>query len=260
MGAQDFYVTVPTGLIQFLESDVRTKVLARPPIRGREGMTVNLGLGDDVPQPQPVFQSAAAGGIANVPTTQVQYRRVGVNLIFTPRVTYQDEIILENLQLEKSGLGPNLDVGGQTFPTFVTRTAQTTLRLRDGESNLLAGLIRDLKRTGLDKDVLVVCCTEFGRTPGLETRDAYKTPTGRDHHPHGFTVWFYGAGVKRGVIHGATDELGYAAVVDPVSVHDFHATMLHLLGVDHRRLTFRYQGLDARLTGVEGEVVKAILA
>jgi general secretion pathway protein D len=109
-------------------------------------MTVNLGLGDDVPQPQTVFQSAAAGGIANVPTTQVQYRRVGVNLIFTPRVTYQDEIILENLQLEKSGLGPNIDVGGQTFPTFVTRTAQTTLRLRDGESNLLAGLISDETR------------------------------------------------------------------------------------------------------------------
>ena len=146
VGVSDFYVTVPTGLVQFLESDARTKVLARPQVRGREGMTVNLGLGDDVPQPQTVFQSAAAGGIANVPTTQVQYRRVGVNLIFTPRVTYQDEIILENLQLEKSGLGPNLDVGGQTFPTFVTRNAQTTLRLRDGESNLLAGLISDDSR------------------------------------------------------------------------------------------------------------------
>jgi general secretion pathway protein D len=146
VGVSDFYVTVPTGLVQFLESDARTKVLARPQVRGREGMTVNLGLGDDVPQPQTVFQSAAAGGIANVPTTQVQYRRVGVNLIFTPRVTYQDEIILENLQLEKSGLGPNIDVGGQTFPTFVTRTAQTTLRLRDGESNLLAGLISDETR------------------------------------------------------------------------------------------------------------------
>ena len=146
VGVSDFYVTVPTGLVKLLESDARTKVLARPQIRGREGMTVNLGLGDDVPQPQTVFQSAAAGGIANVPTTQVQYRRVGVNLIFTPRVTYQDEIILENLQLEKSGLGPNIDVGGQIFPTFVTRTAQTTLRLRDGESNLLAGLIQDESR------------------------------------------------------------------------------------------------------------------
>jgi type II secretory pathway component GspD/PulD (secretin) len=139
----DFYVTVPTALVQLLESDARTKVLAKPQIRGREGMTVNLGLGDEVPQPQTVFQASAAGGIANVPATQVQYRRIGVNLIFTPRVTYQGEIILENMTLEKSGLGNNLEVGGQTFPTFVTRTAQTTIRLRDGESNLLAGLIRD---------------------------------------------------------------------------------------------------------------------
>ncbi|HYN08607.1 MAG TPA: cohesin domain-containing protein [Vicinamibacterales bacterium] len=142
----DFYVTVPSALVQLLESDARTKVLAKPQIRGREGMTVNLGLGDEVPQPQTVFQASAAGGIANVPATQVQYRRIGVNLIFTPRVTYQGEIILENMTLEKSGLGANLEVGGQTFPTFVTRTAQTTIRLRDGESNLLAGLIRDESR------------------------------------------------------------------------------------------------------------------
>jgi hypothetical protein len=100
----------------------------------------------------------------------------------------------------------------------------------------LAGLIKDLKRTGLDKDVLVVCCTEFGRTPGLETRDAYKMPTGRDHHPHGFTVWFYGAGIKRGVIHGATDELGFHAVESPHYVTDMHATVLDRLGLDGRRL------------------------
>ena len=100
----------------------------------------------------------------------------------------------------------------------------------------LAGLIKDLKRTGLDKDVMVVCCTEFGRTPGLETRDAYKMPTGRDHHPHGFTVWFYGAGIKRGVIHGATDELGFHAVESPHYVTDMHATVLDRLGLDGRRL------------------------
>jgi hypothetical protein len=100
----------------------------------------------------------------------------------------------------------------------------------------LAGLIKDLKRTGLDKDVLVVCCTEFGRTPGLETRDAYKMPTGRDHHPHGFTVWLYGAGIKRGVIHGATDELGFHAVESPHYVTDIHATVLDRLGLDGRRL------------------------
>jgi Protein of unknown function (DUF1501) len=100
----------------------------------------------------------------------------------------------------------------------------------------LAGLIRDLKRTGLDKDVLVVCCTEFGRTPGLETRDAYKMPTGRDHHPHGFSVWFYGAGIKRGIVHGATDELGFHAVESPHYVTDIHATVLDRLGLDPTRL------------------------
>jgi Protein of unknown function (DUF1501) len=100
----------------------------------------------------------------------------------------------------------------------------------------LAGLIRDLKRTGLDKDVLVVCATEFGRTPGLETRDAYKMPTGRDHHPHGFTCWLYGAGVKRGIVHGATDEFGFHAVESPHYVTDLHATVLDRLGLDPKRL------------------------
>jgi Protein of unknown function (DUF1501) len=100
----------------------------------------------------------------------------------------------------------------------------------------LAGLLNDLKRTGLDHDVLVVCCTEFGRTPGLETRDGYKMPTGRDHHPHGFTVWLAGAGIKKGVVHGATDELGFHAVEHPHYVTDLHATVLDRLGLDPRRL------------------------
>jgi len=100
----------------------------------------------------------------------------------------------------------------------------------------LAGLIRDLKRTGQDKDTLVVCATEFGRTPGLETRDAYKMPTGRDHHPHGFTVWLYGAGIKRGIVHGATDELGFHAVEHPHYVTDLHATVLDRLGLDPKKL------------------------
>lgn len=100
----------------------------------------------------------------------------------------------------------------------------------------LAGLIRDLQRTGLSEDVLVVCCTEFGRTPGLEVRDVYKMPTGRDHHPHGFTIWFYGAGIKRGIVHGATDELGFHAVESPHYITDIHATVLDRLGIDPRRL------------------------
>ncbi|MBM3822759.1 MAG: DUF1501 domain-containing protein [Verrucomicrobia bacterium] len=97
-----------------------------------------------------------------------------------------------------------------------------------------AGLLRDLKQRGLDKDVLVVFCTEFGRTPGLEQRAGGKD--GRDHHPHGFTIWFAGAGVKPGSIHGATDELGYHALGPGHYVTDLHATVLHLLGLESRRL------------------------
>jgi hypothetical protein len=119
----------------------------------------------------------------------------------------------------------------------------------------LAGLVKDLKRKGLDEDVLVVCCTEFGRTPGLETRDAYKMPTGRDHHPHGFTVWFYGAGIKRGVIHGATDELGFHAVEHPHYVTDIHATVLDRLGLDPTRLDVPGR---KRLDADHGEVIRAI--
>jgi hypothetical protein len=100
----------------------------------------------------------------------------------------------------------------------------------------VAGLLKDLKRRGLMDDVLVVFCTEFGRTPAVEDRKGYAKATGRDHHPHGFTVWFAGAGVKRGIVHGATDELGFHAVEHPHYVTDVHATVLHLLGLDPRRL------------------------
>jgi hypothetical protein len=117
-----------------------------------------------------------------------------------------------------------------------------------------AALLEDLKARGMLNDTLVIWGGEFGRTPMSQGG------SGRDHHIKGFSVWMAGGGVRGGIAHGATDDLGYAAVVDPVSVHDLHATMLHLMGVDHKRLTFRFQGLDARLTGVEGEVVRALLA
>ncbi|MCA1684445.1 MAG: DUF1501 domain-containing protein, partial [Planctomycetia bacterium] len=101
----------------------------------------------------------------------------------------------------------------------------------------IAGLLKDLKRRGLTDDVTVVCCSEFGRTPGLEVRNGNNAvATGRDHHPHAFTVWFAGAGVKGGTVHGATDELGFHAVENPHYVTDVHATVLHLLGLDPRRL------------------------
>ena len=100
----------------------------------------------------------------------------------------------------------------------------------------VAGLLRDLKRRGLWDDTLVVFCTEFGRTPGVEVRDTYKEYTGRDHHPHGFTVWFAGAGIRGGTVHGRTDELGFHAVESAHYVTDIHATVLRQLGLDPRRL------------------------
>ncbi|WP_114748129.1 DUF1501 domain-containing protein [Pleomorphovibrio marinus] len=121
-----------------------------------------------------------------------------------------------------------------------------------------AALIRDLKQRGLLEDTLVVWGGEFGRTvysQGTLTPDNY----GRDHHPRCFTMWMAGAGVKAGYSHGETDELGYNVVKDPVHVHDFHATLLHLFGVDHEKLVFKHQGRRFRLTDVAGEIVKGIL-
>jgi hypothetical protein len=122
-----------------------------------------------------------------------------------------------------------------------------------------AALITDLKQRGLLDDTLVVWGGEFGRTPMNEERDGSKF-LGRDHHPHAFTLLLSGAGIKKGLTLGATDELGYRVVEDPVSVHDLHATLLHLFGFDHTRLVYRSQGRDFRLTDVEGEVVKKLLA
>ena len=116
-----------------------------------------------------------------------------------------------------------------------------------------AALVTDLKQRGLLDDTLVIWCGEFGRTPMAQG-------DGRDHHIKGFSMWMAGAGVKAGFSYGATDEFGYNAVENPVHVHDLHATMLYLLGIDHLRLTYRFQGRDFRLTDVAGEVVKPLLA
>ena len=117
----------------------------------------------------------------------------------------------------------------------------------------MTALITDLKRTGLWKDTLVIWGSEFGRTPMAQGN-------GRDHHMKAFSMWMAGGGIKGGVTHGETDEFGYNAVKDVVTVHDMHATMLHLLGIDHEKLTFRFQGRDFRLTDVHGKVVKEVLA
>jgi uncharacterized protein (DUF1501 family) len=121
-----------------------------------------------------------------------------------------------------------------------------------------AALILDLKQRGLLDDTLVVWGGEFGRTvycQGTLTAHDY----GRDHHPRCFTVWMAGGGARAGYSHGQTDDFSYNIVKDPVHVHDFHATLLHLLGIDHTRLTFKYQGRRHRLTDVHGNVVQALL-
>ncbi|MBE7495992.1 MAG: DUF1501 domain-containing protein [Verrucomicrobiaceae bacterium] len=118
----------------------------------------------------------------------------------------------------------------------------------------IAGLLRDLKSRGLLHDTLVLWGGEFGRTPTAQGTD------GRDHNPHGFTMWLAGGGVKSGIAHGATDDYGYYAAENKVHIHDLHATILHLMGLNHEKLTYRYAGRDFRLTDIAGEVVHDIIA
>jgi uncharacterized protein (DUF1501 family) len=119
----------------------------------------------------------------------------------------------------------------------------------------VAGLIKDLKRRGLLDDTLVVWATEFGRGPNTQGMGK----PGRDHHPDAFTVFLAGAGVKKGVSYGASDEIGFSAVEHPTTIPDLHATILHLLGVDHEALTFYHNGIHRRLTDVSGNVIHGIL-
>jgi hypothetical protein len=118
----------------------------------------------------------------------------------------------------------------------------------------IAALLSDLKLRGMLKDTLVIWAGEFGRTPYVQSGD------GRDHNSKGFTIWMAGGGVQGGLAYGSTDEYGYKAVENPVHIHDWHATILHLLGIDHKRLTYKYAGRDFRLTDVYGKVVKGVLA
>jgi hypothetical protein len=124
----------------------------------------------------------------------------------------------------------------------------------------VAALIRDLRRRGLLDDTLIVWGGEFGRTPFREGRTAAGSVLGRDHYPDCFSLFLAGGGIKHGITHGETDELGFSVARDKVHVYDLQATILHLLGFDHTKLTFRFQGRDFRLTDVSGEVVQSILA
>jgi len=124
----------------------------------------------------------------------------------------------------------------------------------------VAALLADLKRRGMFDDTLVIWGGEFGRTPSVELGGDGKSKLGRDHNHYGFSVWLAGGGIKGGTVHGATDEFGFKAAENPTSVHDLHATILHLLGFDHERLTYRYAGRDFRLTDVSGHVIREIVA
>ena len=118
-----------------------------------------------------------------------------------------------------------------------------------------AALLKDLKGRGLLSNTLVVWVTEFGRMPTFQ-----KSASGRDHNPKGFTAWMAGAGVKRGYSYGSTDEFGYQSVDKPTTIYDLHATIMHLAGLDHERLTYYHNGIERRLTDVHGHIVRDILA
>ena len=141
----DFYTAVPAAVVRFLEQDSQTRLVAQPQLRGQEGAELTLNLGQEIPVPTTAFTPLASGGASFNPLTSFTYRPVGVILNMIPRVTYENEIVLD-LEVENSTLGPPISVAGQSLPTFGTRNVVTRLRLRDGESNLLAGLLREEER------------------------------------------------------------------------------------------------------------------
>src|SRR5262245_29931939 len=144
----DFYLSVPSAVVRFLESDSQTKVLAKPNLRGVEGQKLSLNLGEDVPVPRTTFTPLAGTGVGSSPLTSYGYRTIGIIVDMTPRVTYDGDVILE-ITVENSARGQDTNIAGQNLPSFFSRKVQTKLRLRDGESNLLAGLLREDERKSL---------------------------------------------------------------------------------------------------------------
>jgi general secretion pathway protein D len=144
----DFYLAVPSAIVHFLETDTETKLIAKPQLRGAEGQKITLNLGDDIPVPSTVFTPLATGGANTNPLTSFNYRPVGINVEMTPRVTIEGDVILD-LLVENSTRSADVNVAGQNLPSFGTRKVTTRLRLRDGESNLLAGLLREDDRRTL---------------------------------------------------------------------------------------------------------------
>jgi type II secretory pathway component GspD/PulD (secretin) len=144
----DFYLAVPSAIVRFLETDSTTKLLAKPQLRGAEGTRLTLNLGQDIPVLSTTYTPIATGGAGTNPLTSYNYRSIGLNVDLTPRVTYEGDIIVE-LTLESSALGPSINVAGTSVPSFPLRRVTTKLRLRDGESNLLAGLLREDERKSI---------------------------------------------------------------------------------------------------------------
>ncbi len=142
---------------------------------------------------------------------------------------------------------------GQPWDTHSNHTAATRKLCKDIDQPV-AALLTDLKQRGMLEDTLVVWGGEFGRTPTTENAD------GRDHNPWGFTMWMAGGGVRGGMTYGATDDFGFRSIADKVHVHDLHATILHLMGFDHERLTYRHAGRDYRLTDLYGRVVREVIS
>jgi hypothetical protein len=188
--------------------------------------------------------------------TEATKRLYGLESKYGPTQTFGRQCLIARRLVERGARFLEL-----TCPSVGTDRWDQHSGLRDGhEKNAravdqpIAALLKDLKSRGLLESTLVVWAGEFGRTPFAQGSD------GRDHNPFGFSVWMAGGGAKGGTVHGETDEWGYKVVKGRVEIHDLHATMLHLLGVDHKRLTFRFGGRDMRLTDVHGEVVREVLA
>ena len=151
---------------------------------------------------------------------------------------------------------------GKGDPWDAHNDIMTYKKLAKDSDQAYAALIKDLKQRGLFEDTLIVGGTEFGRTPAIQTanENVGGVVNGRDHNPNGFSIWLAGGGIKGGMTYGATDDFGFKAVENKVHVHDLHATMLYLLGIDHTKLTYHYSGRDFRLTDTAGEVIHDIIA
>jgi hypothetical protein len=164
--------------------------------------------------------------------------------------------LLARRMIERGVRFVNIYHEGWDAHSDVTGNHRNNCRATDQGS---AALVKDLKRRGLLDDTLVIWGGEFGRTPMVESNKALGRSLGRDHHPQAYTMWMAGGGLKKGLVYGATDDLGFHIIKDAVHVHDLQATILHLLGFDHEKLTFHHAGRDFRLTDVHGKVVEGLL-